>query len=252
MRYLSKSWISSILAMFTAFSLFAQDADEIEAEEAPPPNPWTGRFDFGYSWQSGRTDKNELSLRGQADRSVGPNEFRLLAEFLYGEVDSVRNTQRFTSSFRWRRDFSDRFFSQVLTQYENDKIRAINHRVEQNLGVGYRYVDNERFKGSIVPGVTIQYTDERHVDNHWEYLASLSQDLTWQFNPAYRFEEEVNLLIDPSDEEDYIIRFHAGIVGTLTESINLSIRYQLLYENQVAPNVERADQRVIAAVGYAF
>src|SRR5699024_5641689 len=146
------------------YSLVAQDATDIEAEEAPPPNPWTGRFDFGYSWQSGRKDKNELSLRGQADRTVGLNEYRGLAEFLYGEVDGVRNTQRFTTSFRWRRDFSERFFSQVLTQYENDKIREINHRVEQNLGVGYRYVENDRFEGSIVPGFTMQYTDQSGVD----------------------------------------------------------------------------------------
>src|SRR5690625_404681 len=252
MRYLSKSWMVSSVALLAAFSLFAQETADIETEEAPPPNPWTGRLDLGYSWQSGRVDKNELSIRGQADRTVGPNEFRALAEFLYGEVESETNTQRFTGSFRWRRDFSERIFSQVLTQYETDKIREINHRVEQNLGLGYRYVDSERLKGSIVPGLTIQYTDESGVNDHWDYLASLSQDLTWQFSEAYRFEEEVNFLIDPSDGSDYIVRFNAGIVGTLTDSINLSIRYQLLYENEVAPNVERADQRVIASVGYTF
>src|SRR5690625_5104686 len=154
MKRVMKNWTIALLAVFTAGSLLAQDESETAVEEAPAKNPWTGRIDFGYSWQSGRKDKNEMSLRGQLDRTVGPNEFRGLGEFLYGEVDSVRNTQRFTSSFRWRRDFTERLFTQVLTQYENDKIREINHRVEQNLGLGYRYLDTEKFEGSIVPGFT--------------------------------------------------------------------------------------------------
>ncbi len=230
----------------------AAEAAEAPVETAPPPPPWTGRFDLGYTWQSGRTDKNELSLRAQADRQVNAHELRALAEFLYGEVEGVRNTQRFTSSFRWRRDVTKRLFTQTLTLYENDKIREINHRVEQNLGFGYRYLQREGLNGSIVPGLTIQYTDETGRDDRWDYLASLSQDLVWQINDAYRFEEDVNFLMDPADTDNFIARFNAGIVGTLTKSINLSIRYQLIYENEVAPGVERTDQRVIAAVGYSF
>lgn len=222
----------------------------VEIPVAPPP--WTGRVDFGYTWQSGRAEKSELSIRGQADRKVAPNEYRALAEFLYGELEGVRNTQHFKSSFRWRRDVSERVFTQSLTLYESDRIRDIRNRVEQNVGVGYRYVQNERFEGSVVPGFTIQYTDEESVNDHWSYLASLSQDLIWRINAAYRFEEDLNLLLDPADTEDYIVRFNAGIVGTLTKSINLSIRYQYLYENQVRPGIEKTDQRIIAAAGYSF
>lgn len=239
--------------------LFAQEEespagkDLVEGMEIPvAPPPWSGRIDFGYTWQSGRADKSELSIRGQADKKIAPNEYRALAEFLYGELEGVRNTQRFTSSFRWRRDVSERVFTQSLTLYETDRIRDIRNRVEQNLGVGYRYVKNERFEGSVVPGLTVQYTDEEGVNDHWSYLASFSQDLIWRINPAYRVEEDFNILLDPAETEDYIVRFNAGIVGTLTESINLSIRYQYLYENQVRPGIEKTDQRVIAAVGYSF
>lgn len=233
-----------------------QDATDEEATEAVDiparPPPWTGRFDLGYTWQSGRADKSELSLRAQADREVAPNQYRALAEFLYGELEGVRNTQRFMSSFRWRHDVSERVFTQTLTLYESDRVRDIRNRVEQNVGVGYRYVDSDRLKGTVVPGFTVQYTDEEGVDDRWSYLASLSQDLIWTINEAYRFEEDLHFLIDPADTEDYIVRFNAGIVGTLTRSINLSVRYQLLYENDVRPDVEKTDQRVIASVGYSF
>lgn len=227
-----------------------EEAVEVEVEETAPA--WTGRFDLGYTWQSGRADKNELSLRGEAERASGDDELRALAEFLYGEVDGVRNTQRFLSSFRWRRDWSERWFGQSLTLYENDRVREIRNRVEQNVGVGYRYLKTERFQGSVVPGFTLQYTDEAGVDDHWDYLASLSEDFSWTINPAYRFEQDLNFLIDPAETDDYIIRFNVGIVGTVTQSINLSVRYSYLYENDVRPGVEKSDQRIIASVGYAF
>jgi putative salt-induced outer membrane protein YdiY len=229
----------------------ADQADEVIDLPVRRP-PWTGRFDLGYTWQSGRADKSELSLRGQADRRIEPNEYRALTEFLYGELEGVRNTQRFMSSFRWRRDVSERLFTQTLTLYENDRIREIRHRVEQNLGFGYRYLQSERLEGSIVPGFTIQYTDEAGIDDRWDYLASLSQDIIWRINPAYRFEQDLNFLIDPAATDDYIVRFNAGIIGTVTQSINLSLRYQYLFENQVRAGVSRTDQRIIASVGYAF
>lgn len=249
---------SGLTFAFVPWAIAQEDdaaENETSGDEIDVPvktNPWAGRVDFGYTWQSGRADKNEMSLRGEAERDVNNDEYRALAEFLYGEVEGVRNTQRFLSSFRWRRDVTDRVFTQTLTLYENDRIREIRHRVEQNLGIGYRYVENERFEGSIVPGITVQYTDETGVDDRWDYLASLAQDLTWRINEAYRFEEDVTFLIDPVETDDFIVRFNAGIVGTMSDSINLSIRYQLLYENEVAPDVEKMDQRVIASVGYSF
>lgn len=228
------------------------DASAVVADVAERSPPWTGRFDVGYTWQSGRTDKSELSLRAQGDRRVGIHEYRALAEFLYGEVDGTRNAQRFTSTFRWRADLSERVFTQALTLYESDRVREIRNRVEQNLGIGYRFLKTDTMEASIVPGFTLQYTDEAGVDDRWDYLASAFQDFRWRFSDAYRFEQDVTLLIDPSETDDFIMRFNAGIIGTLTESINLSIRYQYLYENQTRPGLEKADQRIIASVGYAF
>jgi putative salt-induced outer membrane protein YdiY len=240
-------------------TLFGQDeagpeaaAPDVTVEVAQRPDPWTGRFDVGYTWQSGRTDKSELSLRAQGDRRVGIHEYRALAEFLYGEVDGTRNAQRFTSTFRWRADLSERLFTQALTLYESDRVREIRNRVEQNVGLGYRFVKTDTMEASIVPGFTLQYTDETGVDDRWDYLASAFQDFRWRFSEAYRFEQDVAFLIDPSETDDFIVRFNAGVIGTLTESINLSIRYQYLYENETRPGLEKTDQRIIASIGYAF
>lgn len=254
-RRLLKWTATSVALLITLSPLGAQD-------EAPDPDPeegvtlepsrWTGRFDLGYTWQSGRTEKNELSIRGEAERDFGLNEYRGLAEFRYGEVEGVRNTHRYNGEFRWRRDLSERWFLQTMSLYEADRIRKINHRLEQNIGLGYRVVDTERVSASVVPGFTLQYTDESGVDDKWDYLANVYQDFRWQVTEAYRLEEDVNVLFDPADTGDYIVRFNAGIAGTLRQNINLSIRYQLLYESRTRDDVESTDQRIVTSIGYAF
>ena len=222
--------------------------EAIEATPLPRP-PWTGRFDLGYTWQSGRAEKNELSVRGQADRKVDGSDYQAIGEFLYGQVDGEKNTHRYIGSFRWRESMSKRWFSQSLTRYEADRIREVRNRVEQNLGIGYRFIQSETAEGSIVPGLAIQYTDERGVQDHWDFLGSVFQDFTWRFNPQYRFEQDFNFLIDPAESDNFIVRFNAGIIGTLRNNISLSVRYQFLYENDTRPGISKDDQRLITSVG---
>jgi putative salt-induced outer membrane protein YdiY len=223
-------------------------------EEAIPLRrpPWTGRFEFGYTWQSGRAEKNEIALRAQADRKLNDSEYKALGEFLYGQAAGTRNTHRYLSNFRWRESFTPRLFTQTLSQYEADRIRGVRHRAEQNLGVGYRFLKSERLEASIVPGFTVQYTDERNLTDRWDFLASAFQDFTWRFSRAHRFEQDLNFLIDPADTDDFIVRFNAGLVGVLRQNINLSVRYQYLYENETRPGISQTDQRVITSIGYAF
>lgn len=251
-------------------TLVAEGEEEVEAdgetEAVSPRDPiveteegvaltrpaWTGRVDLGYTWQTGRADKNELSLRGQADRRIEESEYRAIGEFLYGEVEGERNTHRYLASFRWRESFTDRIFSETISLYEADRIREIRNRVEQSAGIGYRFLRSETLEGSIVPGFAVQYTDEAGESDRWDYLASLTQDFVWRINPQYRFEQDIKFLVDPGDTDDHQARFNAGIIGTMRDNINLSIRYQFLFENQTRPGVPRDDQRLITSVGYTF
>lgn len=249
-----RSFLTVAAAVAIALPVSAQEdppaPDEVEGVALERP-PWEGRIDLGYTWQSGRTEKNDFSLHGQAQRDLDPHEFRAKAEFLFGEADGEKNTHRYGGEFRWRRSLSERFFTQAISLYESDRIRDLRHRAEQNVGLGYRFLKTERFDGSVAPGFTVQYTDQPGGGDKWDYLASLHQDLVWRFSEAYRFEQDVNFLIDPGDTDDYIVRFSAGVIGSLRQNINLSVRYHLLYENQT-PDDHKTDHRLITSIGYVF
>ncbi len=217
---------------------------------------WGGRVDLGYTYQSGRTDRNELTLRGQADREAGIHKYRAIAEYIYGEQKTdagrVKSSDRYGASFRWRRVLSEYFYTQSLTSYEVDQVRRIKQRAEQNVSLGYQFLDRENIDASIAPGFTAQYNREIGVEAGMNYLATFFQDVNWQITEAYRFEEDSTFLIEPEDTDNYTYRFNAGLVGTMTQSVNLSLRYSFIYENEVAPEVERAEHRLVASLGYTF
>ncbi len=233
-------------------------AQENEDDDAPGHffQDWSGRFDLGYTLQSGRTDRNELTARVQLDREAGIHKYRAIGEYIYGEQkidgDKIKSSDRYGASFRWRRTLSEYFYTQSLTSYEVDQIRRIKQRAEQNLSLGYQFLDRENIDASVAPGVTAQYNRQLGVETGMNYLATAFQDINWQITEAYRFEEDSTFLIEPDDTDNYTYRFNAGLVGTMTDSINLSVRYNFVYENQVAADVDRAEHRLITSIGYSF
>ncbi|MCH8474353.1 MAG: DUF481 domain-containing protein [Opitutales bacterium] len=231
---------------------------QIQADDEAPETfleSIEGKVELGYLFQSGRTDRDEISARLDLRRDVAPNEYRFTSEFLYGKQDGDKSSDRYALRFRWRHTFAQHFFTELSTSYEKDRIREIRHRAEQDFALGYRYINRDDLVASVGPGFTIQF-EELQVsnDNHdtWNYLATVFQDVRWQFNDSWRLEQDSRFLIEPSDTDDFFYRFNLGLIGKMTEQVSLSVRYSLLYENQTPPDVPSTEQRLVTSLGYSF
>jgi putative salt-induced outer membrane protein YdiY len=231
----------------------------VSAEEPALPGGWQEvlkewalKFDAGYTFQSGRRDRTELSLRAEANRTLGRSGYRILAEYLLSKIDDQTGTDRIFSSFRWRRDVSEFFFTQTLTQYERDRVRLIDHRIEQNVSMGWRFLNQQSMRGSLGPGLSVRYNKEQGIADEVDMLVTLFQDFSWDIYDNLRIEQDFVTQIDPGNSDDYNFRFNAGLIGRITPQLNMSLRYQLLWENIVAPDVDKADHRVITTIGYQF
>lgn len=213
---------------------------------------WAVGIEAGYTFQTGRRDRDELSTRLQAERQLGSNNYRFIFQYLLSKLDGQTGTDRLTGNFRWRRDLSPRFFTQTLTAYERDRVRLIDHRVEQNLSLGWRFLDLPNKKASLGPGLSGRYNKESGVADDLDLLLTVFQDFTWDISSHYSFKQDVLFSIDPDKTDDYTVRLNAGLVGRVTNSLNLSLRYELLFENQTALDVNKTDHRLITTLGYQF
>lgn len=227
---------------------------EDTATENRPPllRQWTGTLEFGQTLETGRTDRTEFTGHLRLDREGDPHTHRFIAEYIYGEQNGEKSSDRYGGSFRWRYQVGEHFYAQSLTSFETDRIRRVEERAEQNLRFGYRFLDTDRIAASVAPGATARYNRVIGVETGMNYLATLSQDVTWRINPAYSLEEDSTFQFDPEEPEDYNYRLNARLTGAVTETVSLSLRYTFIYENEVAAAVPRAEHRIITSLGYSF
>jgi putative salt-induced outer membrane protein YdiY len=246
---------------------------DVEVNRAPPParrsNPWKGKLEFGYQNQSGRNSTLNYSARAELDHTDGANSHRLNARYLYGENKNVLNSDRRDLSFRWRHQISERIFGQTLTSYASDQVARIDHNAEQNVGLGYKYIERNRQTGSVGAGMTVQYREAEGVEEGVAYLAEFFQDYTYKINGRLTFLQSVNALYSPDarartfvagnvtqklddNAENYKVRINSTLQGKLSERISLNLRYEYEYDNAVLNRNGRTDKRVTSSLGYSF
>lgn len=255
-----------------AKTILVQSTDASPAHEdsdLPMPPKWKGKMEFGFLNQSGRREVLNASLRAEAERKTGPDNFRALGRYFYGENDNKVASDRQDASFRWRHDISGRIFAQSLTSYTRDQITQIDINLEQNGSMGYQVLQSEAQKATIGAGLTMQYREAEGFNSGVNYLGEVFQDYSYKINGRLTLTQAINALYSPNsrvrlissatslnkltdEAENYKVRFNSALQGKMSERISLNLRYEYEYDNAILDKNGRTDQRITSSVGYAF
>ena len=212
--------------------------------------PWSKEFEFGMNNQSGRRNRQDFSLRYDMRRRIEKNDYRFLAQKYYGVSEGEKKSDRSLSSFRWRSDIAPGVFYQSDTLYSSDAIKEIDLSLEQKFGLGYRFINEKNFKLSTGMGLNGRYRDDSRGD-HTTYLVDLFEDIDYRLNQRFRITQEFSIALPPEDSNQYEIQFQTGVVSKITDSLHMSVRYQLEYDRS-QPKDRREDQRLVSSVGFDF
>jgi len=243
-------------------------APAVAAPAPPPPPKWKGKMEFGFLNQSGRSEVNNTSIRAEAEKKIGIDNLRLTGRYLYGENNGALASDRTDASFRWRRDISQRVFSQMLTSYTKDRITQIDLNLEQNGSLGYQVITTERHTMNLGGGLTLQYRDAENLEAGLTYFGEVFQDYTYKINGRMTLSQSLNALYSPNESarlinvgaagrltpeaENYKVRFNSTLQGKMSERISLNLRYEYEYDNAILDKEARSDQRITSSIGYAF
>lgn len=229
----------------------AQENPDGQTEMVKSKPAWKKDIEFGFTMQSGRSDTIDVSSRFSANRIVKQDEYRLRARYLYGENQSLRSTDQLDSSFRWRRDMNPRTFTQALTAYDFNHINDINHDFSQGIGVGRKFYNLDTFSFSMGGGATARYRDENGDPGRWNYMVDAFQDFDYKINSIFKVAQDAKILIEPDDPENYTVRLNAALIGSISETVTMSMRYEYEYDNSLIVT-NRLSQRIITSLGYLF
>ncbi|HYC73078.1 MAG TPA: DUF481 domain-containing protein [Opitutaceae bacterium] len=252
----------------TAADLTVAEGPKAAAGLRKPASNWKRQLEFGFSQQSGTTSKEDLTIRGQLDAKLGDNTFRGTARLLQAESADRTVTDRREADFRWRHDLNKRLFTQTLTTYAADDVRLIDLSLEQQVGGGYRLVDQARHKMNVGMGAVVQYLEREGHEDATALLGSFFQDYAFTLNSRLKLTQESNVLVSESSvfsslggrsglsgtprDGNYRMRFNTAVQSKVTTQMSLNVRYEYDYDRSVPDPELRGDQRITTSLAYLW
>ncbi|MGH8017837.1 MAG: DUF481 domain-containing protein [Opitutaceae bacterium] len=208
-------------------------------------------LEFGFTDQSGRRDRTDISVRANIERKTKSTELRFQGRYLYGESNDERSTDNLTGSARYRRDLSPRLFAQVETKYQRDPIKRIDNDFTQSIGMGRNLIERAGLKLAFGGGAAVRYRDLTNEEAAWLYQVDAFQDLVYTINSHFKVTQDLSVLATPSDADEFSLELGAALTSKLTNTLNMSMRYEFEYDRSLSPT-SRQNQRIVTSVGYAF
>ena len=221
-----------------------------------PLKKWDSNLFLGFNIQSGEREKQDISFRYDSQYETEKSEFKLDARYSYGfQKDNGRktkNSDRYSATFRWRRDLSERLFLQTTSDILKDLVKDIDEEYNQSVGAGWRILNKPRMKASITPAATARYQVLSGRAKEIDFLTTVFQDFSLQLNEKFTFYEETNFSIDPSDTNVFSYEMLTKFEARISKRMNFNIRWEFDFDNNLAPGVDNSQQRFLFGLELDF
>lgn len=230
-------------------------------QDAPPPQypQWKGALTLGATWTDGNTETTTISGTFNAERRDEKDRWTFDLYGNYGEnTDTATNVKDRTADNYGGGIKYDYFWSKKMYLLGNGSGKS-DHEADLNLryvlgaGVGYQWLESEKFKWGTELGLS--YVDEDFEDNTGdaEFVAArLASNLAYQLSKTSTFEQVAELLPSLEDSEDVIAKFDNRLKLIITGKWIAQIQYVLDFDGSTPNGVEETDHRVVLSVGWSF
>jgi len=228
-----------ILPFFIFVSQSTLAITNIESQRLNNTSPGTkGNISFTLDGEVGESDEFTLGSAITLIRSYTKDEWIVLLDREYSEVDDEVNTDETLLHIRHLTKHSDHWGHEVFTQYEED-LFAEDLAKRSIFGAGARYTldANPELKTANHFGLGAFYEDEEYasditLDNeqnvrlniYWAYRNRLAQNMT--YTSTLYFQPDIR---DVSDNKGI---WQNAVTISVTSTISLSVTWDALYDTQ--------------------
>jgi putative salt-induced outer membrane protein len=220
--------------------------------------PWENTAELGFVTTTGNTQTENLTLKNTFKYSWEKTSLKLEASMLNAQQTTrdARNeggslvvdetTEKTAESYRLsgkvRRDLRERLFTYGAASWERDVFAGIDSRYVIGAGLGYKALTLPKHELSLEAGA--DYTDEQAVgdaDSETYAGARAAGDYLWKFSDTAKLSQELELLYNLEESDDYRINSVTSVTAALTSKLALKTSYTLKYDNQPIVEVLTAD-----------
>ena len=210
-------------------------------------DPWSGELELGAGATTGNTEEANVNAAAAVNHERGNWSHALRARFDFTEDDGDTIKRRLLSSFETNYKLSDRAYVLGFIEYEDDRFSGFDYRLTQNLGLGYRLIDQETVQLSLEAGPGFRYTEFEDGDTESELIGRASGDLLWRLSDTAKFTDEASLV---AGSQTTTLRNMAALTATLAGSLGVRVSFEIRHDTDVEPGRENTDTTTKAAFVY--
>lgn len=246
------NYIMGALLAFSTVAVLGQDTVASTPVKEPEKKPkWETSAAVGLTLTEGNSETLQLNGNVQSAKKWDKNEVNLGADGSYGEDDGETSVAYIRGFGQYNRLFTERFFGYARLEALNDAIADIDVRITFSPGLGYYLIKNEKtlLRAEVGPGVIY----EKVAGEEDTYMTiRLAERFEHKLTEKSRIWQSLEFLPQVDDVENFIMNFEIGIETDITKHLSQRTYFQDSYDNEPAPDRERNDMKLVAAMVYKF
>ncbi len=224
------------------------------------PETWQFRIRGGLEYRETTSSVFSVYAAIDAKREWDLNKFSATAYYNYTSEESVAGVES-TTLDKWgidtsfRRDFDEtsHWYVQNILNYKRDRVKLINHQVDEAVTFGYRF-DFERYDLTIdiAPGPAVRYIEATGFDTHWVAMGVVAEDLNWKISKFLKLEQNAYVGMNLTNSHQYSAYFRLGLVIRATDVLDIALRYSYDYDAVNSSEAQKTEQRLMLSFEAPF
>ncbi len=239
--------MKTFLTTAAAIALFSCAAQAVDAPIEI--DGWKGSVEGGLDIYSGNTSSTNLYGKAAVAKEIGKWTHGGFAEAFNQEQSDVRTGEKYRAGLNTRYDFTERFFGFGEVEYNKDRFSGYDYRVHEDVGVGYIFLDGDKWYWDGLVGAGMQHTKDITGDSNDSWLAKVGTNVDYQFNENVSFHQKAEALFS-EDLDTY--RSDSSVKSKISDSLSFRAGYKIEKLSSVPAGRKKSDSHTYLGVVYDF
>jgi putative salt-induced outer membrane protein YdiY len=226
----------------------------VSAVNPPPvePSRWKGSVNAGAVWQTGNSDRTNISFGANALRRTEQDRFNLRFLYNYAKEGEDVTTRSYYGTGKYDYFFTKTFYGYVGVELLKDKVKDLNLRTVVGPGVGYQFWDDE-VKSLLLEAGVAYFSEDLNLGTDKDWItARLAADLRYNILKAVVFTDQLVMYPSLQNGRDYKLRNEAALTSPLASGWSLRLANILEHDGNPPDGIERNDWHWILGLLYSF
>ena len=178
-----------------------------------------------------------------------------LAGFAYnrGKTSGVVSESNALGYLKYDRFLTPKWYAYLNASAERDEFKDIDLRTIVGAGSGFQFIETDRTNLSLEGGVSDVHTEFALApDEDYPALRLAAKYEHFLFSSKVQFFCQQVVLVGMADSKRTFVKSITGLRMPVVDRVNVTMQYNLDWENEPAPGRVHSDRTVLLTLGYHF